>query len=253
VTTLPLAVWRKIVQSITQQGQTVRNDTSRRRGAAFRSPLAAGVAAFVLALACAGAAQAQGAAATSKADTSKADSETVQRAVHVCDACHGENARTAAVVVPRLAGQMALYTIAQLRDFRNQTRAETDTQAYMWGVSALLDDATIEGLAEYYAQQPPASGKPARAADKALVEAGRRIFVDGNTARGVRACASCHGDKAEGAAGFPRLAGQRASYVQRQLQVFGTRLRPHGIIMKGEAAGMSAREMKAVAAYVQTL
>jgi cytochrome c553 len=32
--------------------------------------------------------------------------------------------------------------------------------------------------------------------------------------------------------------------------VFGTRLRPHGVIMKSEAANMTTAEMKAVAAYV---
>lgn len=178
------------------------------------------------------------------------DQETVRRAIHVCAACHGEGGRSATRTIPSLAGQMRQYTIAQLQDFRSQTRAEAGTRAYMWGVSALLDDATINGLADYYAAQAPAHGKPG---NPALVQVGRKVFVDGIPARGVRACASCHGGSAEGAAGFPRLAGQRADYVYAQLKEFGTRLRPHGIVMQAETRPMSAAEMRAVAEYVQSL
>jgi cytochrome c553 len=177
------------------------------------------------------------------------DSAIVQRAVHVCAACHGEEGRSDAPVYPRLAGQMPLYIIAQLRDFRAQTRAESDWQAYMWGISALLDDSTIEGLAAYYAEQKPAPGK---AGDPKLIEAGRKIYQEGIPARGVRACASCHGDNAEGASVFPRLAGQHAEYVVRQLKVFRTRLRPHGVIMADETRNLSDMELRAVAQYVQS-
>jgi len=176
--------------------------------------------------------------------------ETVQRAVHVCNACHGEGGRSTQAAYPRLAGQLPQYTVAQLKAFRDQKRSELDTQAYMWGVSALLDDATIQGLADYYAAQAPAPGTPLPAARSAV---GRKIFEMGIPARGVRPCASCHGDRGEGASVFPRLAGQHASYVLRQLNQFGTRLRPHAVLMKNETAQMTAAEKRAVAEYVQSL
>jgi len=185
-----------------------------------------------------------------RADTPGTESERVERAVHVCAACHGEGGRSAAAVFPSLAGQAPLYVIAQLKDFRGQVRAETDVQAYMWGVSALLDDSMIQQLADYYAGQTPA---PGRAGNPKLVEVGRKIYRDGIPARSVRACASCHGEHAEGASVFPRLAAQHADYVFRQLKVFATRLRPHGILMKNETAQMSEQEMRAVAQYVQSL
>jgi cytochrome c553 len=188
--------------------------------------------------------------ATVHAQEPNSDRGTVQRAIHVCAACHGEQGRSDAPVYPRLAGQMPLYTIAQLRDFRAQTRAESDWQAYMWGISALLDDETIAGLAAYYAEQKPAAGKPGIAK---LVEAGRKIYEQGVSARGVRACASCHGENAEGASVFPRLAGQHAEYVVRQLKVFrAQRLRPHGVIMADESRNLSNDELRAVAQYVQS-
>jgi len=187
--------------------------------------------------------------ATVHAQEPGSDRGTVERAIHVCAACHGEEGRSRTPVFPRLAGQMPLYTITQLRDFRVQTRAETDWQAYMWGISALLDDETIAGLAAYYAEQKPAPGK---AGIGKLVDAGRKIYEQGIPARGVRACASCHGQNAEGASVFPRLAGQHADYVVRQLKVFRTPLRPHGVIMADESRNLTDDELRDVAQYVQS-
>jgi cytochrome c553 len=178
-------------------------------------------------------------------------SELARRAVHVCAACHGEAGRSPSSLYPSLAGQPAQYTARQLLDFRAQQRAESDSKAYMWGVSALLDDATIQSLANYYAAQTPPVGHGK--APAGVLRTGQRLFEQGLPARGVRACASCHGDKAEGAAGFPRLAGQHADYLTRQMQVFSTKLRPHGVLMKSEVAGMTPAQMKAVAAYLQSL
>jgi cytochrome c553 len=178
------------------------------------------------------------------------DQDTVRRALHVCAACHGDNGRSPQVGVPALAGQMPQYLVEQLKDFRSQTRVEAGTRAYMWGVSALLDDATIRGLADYFGAQTPAAGRPG---NPALLRLGRQLFTEGDRARGVRACAACHGDHAEGQAAFPRLAGQQASYVLAQLKGFSGRLRPHGVVMKVETSQMTEAEMRAVAAYVQSL
>jgi cytochrome c553 len=174
----------------------------------------------------------------------------VERAVHVCVACHGDSARDNSDSIPNIAGQMPLYIQAQLKDFRSQTRAETDVQAYMWGISALLDDEMIKGLSEYFAAQTPPPGRPAEV--KRAAE-GRKIFAEGIPDKGVRACAGCHGARAEGASVFPRLAGQKAKYVLAEMQVFATRLRPHGVLMQKEVAGLSADQMRAVAEYVQSL
>lgn len=188
-------------------------------------------------------------AAAAQAQTAKADHDSVQRAVHVCASCHGEGGRSDKPTIPSLAGQMRDYTIRQLKDFRNQARSETDIQAYMWGISALLSDEQIEGLADYFAAQSPAPGRPGQ---PGLVALGKRIYDKGLPDKGVLPCKQCHGDNAEGAAGFPRLAGQRSAYVYKQLQAFRTPLRPHGVVMKNEIAAMTTQQLKAVAAYVQS-
>ena len=189
------------------------------------------------------------ASSLASAEELNADSDQVRRAVHVCAACHGEGGNSTVAIMPNLAGQQVAYTIAQLSAFRAQKRAEQDSQAYMWGISALLDDAMIQGLAEYYSAQAPAPGKPA---DARLIQKGKQIYTEGIPSKGVLACRSCHGDDAEGASVFPRLAGQHAEYVFNQLKIFGTRLRPHGTVMAGMTKNMTPGEMRAVAEYVQS-
>ena len=177
-------------------------------------------------------------------------SEVARRAIHVCAACHGDGGRSSKAGIPSLAGQPAQYFITQLKDFRTTTRSEAGTKAYMWGVSALLDDATISSLADYYAAQPT---QPGRAAPAAALKLGQRLFNEGDAARGIRDCANCHGAKADGAAAFPRLAGQRAEYIEAQLKLFSTRLRPHGVLMAREIRQMKPAEMHALALYLQSL
>lgn len=184
-----------------------------------------------------------------QAQTPAAETATVIRARHVCVACHGEGGRSENRAVPSLAGQTREYLAAQLKDFRAQIRVEAGSRGYMWGISALLDDEAISGLSDYYAAQLPVRGKPAAAAPAPL---GREIFVNGIAARGVRACASCHGEGAEGAKVFPRLAGQHAEYILAQLKEFSTALRPHASVMRAEVQALSPEEMKAVAEYVQS-
>lgn len=191
--------------------------------------------------------------APAAAQDTSTGSETVRRAIHVCNACHGDDGRAKDPGMPSLAGQMPQYLQRQLKDFRSQTRSEASNKAYMWGVSALLDDATIEGLAAYYAAQPPKAGKPAKGSSAKLVRAGRKIFDDGIEARGVKACSGCHGNDAEGDAGFPRLAGQSAVYLGNQLKLFrSTPLRQHGVLMKQETKPLDDAEIRAVVAYLQS-
>jgi cytochrome c553 len=191
-------------------------------------------------------------AAPLRAQDMSGGNEIARRALHVCASCHGENGLSKNAEFPHLAAQPALYTVRQLRDFRAGKRTEIQSSAFMWGISALLDDATIQALADYYAEQAPAAGHRPKASREVL-RAGQDLFENGLPGKGVRPCADCHSDKGEGEQGFPRLAGQHADYVERQLKLFSTRLRPHGVLMKAEVAMVSPLQMKAVAAYVQSM
>ena len=84
--------------------------------------------------------------------------------------------------------------------------------------------------------------------------AGAHAAPSGKQLVAQKGCASCHGAKGEGnpQAGFPRLAGEPASYLEAQLKAFASGERPNAI-MHGQAQGLSADEMVAIAGYYSGL
>jgi cytochrome c553 len=168
-------------------------------------------------------------------------------AIGVCGTCHGPHGNSQQPKFPRLAGQSANYLVAQLKAFRGQTRGDPDALGYMWGMASQLDDTTIDALAKYYSSQRP---EPARSRDAAGVARGREIYLHGVESEGVPACASCHGPDARGLGDFPRLAGQHAQYVLKQLGSFQSNMR-NVAVMHGVAQNLRSAEMESVAAYLE--
>jgi cytochrome c553 len=68
--------------------------------------------------------------------------------VAACSACHGPNGSGMPSQFPRLAGQIADYTAAQLRAFRSGERAN-DPNRMMRAVADKLSDREITAVAEY--------------------------------------------------------------------------------------------------------
>jgi cytochrome c553 len=53
---------------------------------------------------------------------------------------------------------------------------------------------------------------------------------------------------------FPRIAGQHADYLQKQLTVFQkTDQRPQGVVMKTVTHQLTAQNIRDVAAYLQAM
>jgi cytochrome c553 len=165
---------------------------------------------------------------------------------HVCSSCHGADGRSVSPTFPRLAGQQEAYIAVQLKAFRDHSRADPHAHTYMWGMAARLSDPTIDGLAAFYAKQPPAPGTPGGQAEMA---AGEKIFREGIAATEVPACMTCHGEKAEGNALFPRLAGQHRSYLERQLAAFASNARANEI-MHANSKNLTADQISQVAAFL---
>ncbi|OXI24273.1 c-type cytochrome [Burkholderia sp. AU15512] len=169
-------------------------------------------------------------------------------ALQVCSNCHGATGVSVSPMFPKLAGQRKEYLVDQLTDFKSHARADPNAKRFMWGFTHLTD-AQIDELATYFSSQPAVLGE---ADDRALIDAGRAIFVGGLPDKGVAACIGCHGQHGEGVSGFPRLAGQHADYVRKQLAIFReTDTRPRGAIMKSVCANMTEQDMRAVAAFVE--
>ena len=149
---------------------------------------------------------------------------------------------------PTLAGQPKEYLIDQLTDFRAHHRSDPNARKYMWGFTHLSDEQ-IDQLATYFSSQPPPAGV---SGDRRFVEDGRSIFLSGIPDKGVPACSACHGAHGEGMGAFPRLAGQSADYIVKQLLVFRhTGQRPRGEVMKTVSDNLSDADMRSVAAFLQ--
>jgi cytochrome c553 len=174
---------------------------------------------------------------------------TVQGTVQVCSSCHGLEGRSENPTFPILAAQQHDYLVAQLKAFRDKTRADPHAHTYMWGMAAKLSDSTIDGVATFFAAQAPAQG---REQDPALVAGGAAIYKSGITAREVPACSACHGDTALGNGPIPRLASQHQTYIVDQLQAFQTNSRANEM-MHANAKNLSAQEIRELAAYLATL
>ena len=173
-------------------------------------------------------------------------------AQQVCSNCHGVTGLATSPNFPNLAGQTEAYVIAQLNGFKSHDRQDPAGFEYMWGLSRSLTDDQIKGLTAYFAAQQ-AARQPVEGT-AAQMEAGKEIFVNGVSAKNVPACATCHGAEGQGNATFPRLAGQHADYLAKQLLVFQrTDERPAGSIMKTVAHELNRDDIENVAAYLQAM
>jgi cytochrome c553 len=122
----------------------------------------------------------------------------------------------------------------------------------MWGMTATLTDEQIKGLAHYY-NQHVIKLLLSKEADRILLAKGKEIFENGIPAKQSPACKLCHGAVGEGMATIPRIAGQHAAYLVRQLVIFQENAGRPGTPMESVTHELSAAEMDSVASYLQAL
>ena len=175
-------------------------------------------------------------------------------AMQVCSNCHGPTGNSLSPDFPNLAQQQDAYIGAQLSEFRRHTREDPAGFEYMWGLSHNLTDKQIQEVATHFASQK-LERLPSE--DKAIsdrFEAGKAIFTEGVPESGIPACGSCHGADGMGNAAFPRIAGQHADYLEKQLRVFQrTNERPEGALMKTVAHKLTQQNINDVSVYLQSM
>jgi cytochrome c553 len=175
-------------------------------------------------------------------------------AAQVCAACHAADGNSIGPANPKIAGQHPEYLGKQLADFKAPGgKKPARENPVMTSMVANLSDGDMKNLAAYYGGQKL---KPATAADKELAAAGQKVWRGGNSQTGVPACAGCHGPTGSGIpAQYPRVAGQYSEYLAAQLRAFkdGARANDPNGMMRGVAARMSEREIRAVAEYAAGL
>ncbi len=162
-----------------------------------------------------------------------------------CALCHGEKGESAGDDFPRLAAQHAEYLAKQLRDFQAGRR-----EGLMTRMAKGIPEDDVVAIAKYFAAQPAGPGAPATE----MSPVGRYLFLHGNKWSGVPACKTCHGEAAHGTAALPRLAGQNADYLERQLREFHQRKRTNdNELMHAVAERLTPLEARALAEYLSTL
>ena len=180
----------------------------------------------------------------------KADPAQAQQIVtNVCAACHAVDGNSVSPVNPVLAGQHADYTAKQLANFKSGERKNP----IMVGMAATLSPQDMNNIGAYFEAQKP---KTRAARNPDLVKLGQQIYRGGIAAKGVAACASCHGPNGAGIpAQFARVAAQYSEYSAAQLQAFraGERANDPGKMMRTIAARLSDQEIKSVSEYMAGL
>jgi cytochrome c553 len=168
---------------------------------------------------------------------------------HLCSVCHGYGGTTTNELFPQLAKQPREYLVAELKEFKDHNRYDENAKRFMWGVASRLSDSEIEALADFYsAQEVVHLGK---IKNQAQYDRGQNIFTKGIEDKGVPACQTCHGEKAEGHDSIARLGGQNENYLIRQLRAFHQNARETGHIMNFVAGALTEDDLQAMAHFLQ--
>ncbi|HEY8568150.1 c-type cytochrome [Microbulbifer sp.] len=189
------------------------------------------------------------------------DAAAGQAKAAVCAACHGADGNSPAPTFPKIAGLGEKYLLKQMHDIKGGARKVPE----MTGMLDNLSDQDMADVAAYFASQNiQLSGSEAFSVmlnngdNVDGLALGRKLFRAGNSTTNVPACMGCHSPTGQGnaPAGYPRLSGQYAEYVEKQLKAFreGTRANDGDTrVMRSVAKQLSDAEIKAVANYVAGL
>lgn len=194
--------------------------------------------------------------------TLAADAKNGESLVAVCGACHGADGNSPAPNFPKLAGVGEKYLLKQMKDIQSGARNVPE----MTGLLTAMSDVELADIAAYFdaqAMQLSGSRKDAEVQLGTGVKVnslalGEKTFRGGNLETKVPACTGCHSPSGTGnePAGFPRLGGQHATYVEKQLKDFRAGNRTNdgdNQIMRQVSAQLSDAEILALANYIAGL
>ena len=177
----------------------------------------------------------------------KADAERGEGIFAHCVACHGaDGGGQATGSVPRIAGQHYRVLLRQLVDFRHGKRWDPRMEGVATSHTVVLELQDLADVAFFISNMPRDGARGV--GDGEDVELGEQVYA----AR----CASCHGVQGGGddARGIPRISGQHAAYLSRQIYdaVDGRRpelSRTHGKLL----APLDFQQIKGLADWLSRL
>ncbi len=171
-----------------------------------------------------------------------------------CNRCHAEDGGGRGEgAFPRLAGQSEAYLLGALQAYARGERYS----GVMQPIAAGLAPDVLEALAQHYAELPPISRTDASQPQPDILAQGLSLAERGVRERGIPSCVHCHGPK-EGPRNpmYPNIAGQYASYLKLQLELFTAGKRggtEYAHIMHSAAQRLTPEQMQALADYYGSL
>ncbi|PZQ10756.1 MAG: hypothetical protein DI565_19445 [Ancylobacter novellus] len=173
-----------------------------------------------------------------------------------CARCHGRDGMGRdGDAFPVIAGQAEDYLYDALAAYATGKRHS----GIMETAAARIPYSEVAALAIHYSEQTARPVKDAAPLDPALVARGEKIAREGVRDTGTPACASCHGPSPSARnPAYPKLAGQRFSYLKGQLLLWEKEHDsrgggPFAGVMRKIAFGMEKADIEASAAYYASL
>ena len=127
----------------------------------------------------------------------------------------------------------------------------------MNGQAMALSEQDMKDLAAYFEAQPAAIREVANAETAAKAE---RLYLGGDTERGIPACIACHGPNGKGnpAVPYPSISGQHATYIASSLREYAADDDKRSStedqnMMTDIAQKLQNDEIEALASYLQGL
>ena len=173
--------------------------------------------------------------------------------MHACTTCHGAQGQGRNNdYFPRIAGKPAEYLFNQLTAFRDGGR----TYPPMGYLLAFLPDEYLRKISQYFADlQPPYPNPDTNPVPQATLDYGKQVVMQGDTKRGIPACAACHGEQGQGnpQAGAPRLTDKIWLYGGDRATIIRTISYSRGGVMPNWGARLDDETIKELAVYVHSL
>lgn len=167
-------------------------------------------------------------------------------AISTCSSCHGEQGLSAdPAQFPNMAGQSAFAIYKQLHDYKSGARVSD----IMKPVVEQLNDEQMAEVASYYARQQRARW------DETWVRSAppnvEKLVRQGDSARGLPACESCHNPAAGGPVETPVLFAQTKEYIATQLRAYKSGQRKNDLYgrMRDIAGKLTDDEIDQLAQY----